>query len=185
MFIRVRLIVTGACPSAYIGKQLEFEVPLQQPDDRRTTVGDLEAQVRREWPSELSEMSEAIKVVPVKLLRNGRLLQDTEVFEEQLTAGDVENCVVDPDAQANQNSDARGSEEEEKKSAVLMHFVVQREKTAQSSSPSNPHKKKKREQRPQGAGGQSNSPPTPSQNEQRSDQSGHRAVKDDSCCCVM
>ncbi|EAN90860.1 hypothetical protein C3747_117g57 [Trypanosoma cruzi] len=118
--VLVRFVLSGACYPAYSGRQLQLEVPLIQENGSSTTTTDLKRQIRREWPSDLSEMQEIIKTVEMKILRTGKLLADGTPLRSVLSSTEAQECSVNVGAGAKNGDEPR---------SVLMHLVFQRNNT--------------------------------------------------------
>ncbi|RNF22114.1 uncharacterized protein Tco025E_03276 [Trypanosoma conorhini] len=119
--VRVRLVLSGACYPAYSGRQLQLQVPIFRDDGSPMTTMDLKSQIRREWPSDLSEMQEAIKTVEMKILRTGKLLQDDASLRSVITSTEMQDCSV---------SAGTPKRNDEEPKWLLMHLVFQRSSNA-------------------------------------------------------
>lgn len=151
--------MTGACLPAYSGRVVHAAVPLQQPDGRQTTMGDVKEYFRCHWPKDLRELADSVAAAPIKVLKTGRVVEDQAILEDQLTASEKAACIEGPDEVAG------GRAEEAQRPSVVFHMVVQRMPVAASQKT-----KKGKESNTFAEGNASNE---------------GREVKKDSCCCFM
>ncbi|KAK7196743.1 Ubiquitin-2 like Rad60 SUMO-like [Novymonas esmeraldas] len=159
--VRVRYVLTGACLAAYSGRVVHAIVPLRQPDGSATTVETLKAQFRVNWPAEMKELADSIVESPIRVLKTGRVLNDGDVLEQQLTATERETCLVPAEETVGEAA------EEMQKPSVLMHMVIQKTRPPPAEEKS---KKEKNKASSTSDGGNSGD--------------AHE-VRKDSCCCVM
>lgn len=158
--VRVRYVLTGACLPAYSGRVVHAIVPMNQPDGSPTTVGCLIAQFRTNWPADMSELAASIASVPIKVLKTGRVLNDDDVFQQQLSANEKETCCVSADETVGDHA------EELQKPSVVMHMVIQKNRPV-------PEEKAKKEKSKS------------STNSDAGNSGEGREVKKNSCCTVM
>ncbi|RNF01693.1 hypothetical protein TraAM80_06816 [Trypanosoma rangeli] len=115
--IRVRFVLSGACYPGYSGRQLQMQVPIVRKDGSPMKTMDLKSQIRREWPSDLSEMQETIKTIEMKILRTGKLLPDDTPLRSVITTTEMQDCSV---------SAGTPNPHDEEQKWLLMHLVFQR-----------------------------------------------------------
>ncbi|KPA78379.1 hypothetical protein ABB37_06496 [Leptomonas pyrrhocoris] len=158
--VRVRYVLTGACLPAYSGRVVHAIVALHQPDGAPTRIGGLIEQFRANWPADMRELADSIAAVPIKVLKTGRVLNDEDVFEQQLSAAEKETCRVSAEETIGDHA------EELQKPSVVMHMVIQKNRPPVEEK----SKKEKAKSSANSDGGNSGE---------------GREAKKNSCCCVM
>ncbi|KAG5505823.1 hypothetical protein JKF63_05159 [Porcisia hertigi] len=118
--VRVRYILTGACPPAYSGCVVQALVPLQQPDGSLTTVETMKTQFCNNCSANMKELGGTISKATIRLLKAGCVLDDKDFFEHHLTATEKKTCL----AQAGET--VGDSVTDAQKPSVVMHMVVQK-----------------------------------------------------------
>ncbi|GET88438.1 hypothetical protein, conserved [Leishmania tarentolae] len=157
--VRIRYVLTGACPSTYSGRVVQSLVALKQPNGTDTTIEMLKAQLRSHWPEDMKELAECISDSRIRVLKAGCVLNDGDSLAQHLTASEREACLVSGDTTAGDAND------EIQQPSVLMHVVIQGNRAPQAED-----SKEKSKMSSTLEGGNSGE--------------GHE-VKKDSCCCVM
>ncbi|EAN77471.1 DUF2407 ubiquitin-like domain containing protein, putative [Trypanosoma equiperdum] len=118
MSVRIRFILTGACPPSYSGKQVQLNFPLEDENGAPTTTAHLKQLIRTQWPENMSEMKEVVEKTEMRVLKTGNLLSDDTQIRSVLTATELSECSINPSAEGS------GRADEDQKS-VLMHLVFQ------------------------------------------------------------
>jgi hypothetical protein len=158
--VRVRYVLTGACLPAYSGRVVHAIVPMTQSDGTPTTIGCLIQQFRANWPADMKELANSIAEAPIRVLKTGRVLNDDDVFEQQLSSAEKDSCRVSADETIGDHT------EELQKPSVVMHMVIQKNRPPVEEK----SKKEKSKSATNSDGGNSGE---------------GREVKKNSCCCVM
>jgi hypothetical protein len=120
MAVNVRFVLTGAC-HPYSGRQVLFAFPLAS-DNNPTTVLDIKSIIRRCWPSgELPQVTGRIATIGLKVLKNGKLLDDSDVLSNVLTAQEQH------DSSTHAHTWGTGFDDSTQtvSNTVLMHLVFQ------------------------------------------------------------
>ncbi|KEG11522.1 hypothetical protein DQ04_02541110 [Trypanosoma grayi] len=117
MCVRVRFVLSGACHPSYSGRQVQLEVPLAQENGAPTTTAHIKSLIRRDWPSDLSEMRDTINTAELKILKTGNLLADDTPLRSVLTAAEAQDCRLDAPS---------APQDGEEPKSVLMHLVLQK-----------------------------------------------------------
>ncbi|AYU78662.1 Ubiquitin-2 like Rad60 SUMO-like, putative [Leishmania donovani] len=158
--VRIRYVLTGACPFTYSGRVVHDFVALKQPNGCDTTIEMVKAQFRSNWPADMKELAERISESGIRVLKAGRVLNDGDSLTRHLTASEREACLVSGDTKVGDTND------EMQKPSVLVHMVIQ----GNRAPPAENSKREKHKVSSTPEGGNSGE--------------GHE-VKKDSCCCVM
>ncbi|KPI84788.1 hypothetical protein ABL78_6171 [Leptomonas seymouri] len=157
--VRVRYVLTGACLTAYSGRVVHAIVPMYQPDATPTTVGCLIKEFRSSWPADMKELADSIADAPIRVLKTGRVLNEDDIFQQQLSSAEKDTCRVAA-------NEAIGDHTEElQKPSVVMHMVIQKNHPPQKSKA-----KEKAKSSSNSDGGNS---------------AEGRGMKKNSCCCAM
>lgn len=156
--VRIRYVLTGACPSTYSGRVVHGSVPLMQPNGCETTIEMVKAQFRSNWPDDMKELAGRISNSGIRVLKAGRVLNDGDSLTGHLTLSERKACLVSSDTNVGDAND------ETQKPSVLIHMVIQGNR---ASPAENSKEKSKVSTTAEGGNGE-----------------GHE-VKKDSCCCVM
>lgn len=157
--VRIRYVLTGACPSTYSGRVVHDFVALKQPNGCDTTIEMVKERFRSNWPADVKELAESISESGIRVLKAGRVLNDHDSLMRHLTASERKACLVSGDTKVGDTND------EMQKPSVLMHMVIQGNRAPLENSRKEKHKVSSTPE-----GGNSNE--------------GHE-MKKDSCCCVM
>lgn len=129
MAVNIRFVLTGAC-HPYSGRQVLFAFPLMS-EALPTKVTDMKAIIRRCWPAgELPQVTGKINSIGLRILKNGKLLDDEDSLRNILSAQEQH----DSSTQAHTWGTGFDDSTQTVSNTVLMHLVFQNAPPARPAS---------------------------------------------------